>query len=340
VRIPAFSHLFVCIGLLLLGATAFGDDNRPFYVDITEVHESTYSVRWRVPPAVAAVNNPQVELPDDCTIFSPQETQRTALTARQTTGQAIYRCQSSLSGRTIAIGFDRASPSISRLIRYQTLAGEQHSRVLSAHQNEWKIPHKETSGQVAYEYTLLGIQHILGGTDHLLFIVCLLWIAGTGRRILITITGFTIAHSATLALSVLKVVSVPVPPVEASIALSIVILASEVVKGRHDSLTWRYPISASCVFGLLHGLGFAAALSEIGLPQTELLTGLLFFNIGVEAGQILFAGSVILAVYTVRRALSLWPQRASLVRYSRVLTGYCIGSIASFWVIERCVSFL
>ena len=88
------------------------------------------------------------------------------------------------------------------------------------------------------------------------------------------------------------------------------------------------------------GSGFAAALSEIGLPQTELLTGLLFFNIGVEAGQILFAGSVILAVYTVRRALSLWPQRASLVRYSRVLTGYCIGSIASFWVIERCVSFL
>ena len=334
-RLQVTARLYAGIGLLILCASAKADDNRPFYVDVTELHASTYSVRWRVPPAVAAGNNPQVELPDDCTILSPQETQPTA-----STGRAIYRCQSSLSGRTIALRFDRDSPSISRLIRYQTLAGEQHSRLLSADQDEWNIPHKETSGQVAYEYTLLGIQHILGGTDHLLFIVCLLWIAGTGRRILITITGFTIAHSATLALSVLKVVSVPVPPVEASIALSIVILASEVVKGRHDSLTWRYPISASCVFGLLHGLGFAAALSEIGLPQTELLTGLLFFNIGVEAGQILFAGSVILAVYTVRRALSLWPQRASLVRYSRVLTGYCIGSIASFWVIERCVSFL
>lgn len=339
-KFHAISQLCASIGLLLLGATAFGDDNRPFYVDITEIHESTYSVRWRVPPAVAAANNPKIELPDDCTIFSPQETRRTAPTSRQTTGHAIYHCRSTLSGRKIAIEFDRASPSISRLIRFQTLAGEHHSRVLSADQNEWQFPTKETSSQIAYEYTLLGIQHILGGKDHLLFIACLLWIAGTGRRILITITGFTIAHSATLALSALKVVTVPVPPVEASIALSIVILASEVVKGRHDSLTWRYPISVSCVFGLLHGLGFAAALSEIGLPQTELLTGLLFFNIGVEAGQILFTGSVIVAVYTARRALSLWPQRVSLVRYSRALTGYCIGSIASFWVIERCVSFL
>ena len=334
-RLQVTARLYAGIGLLILCASAKADDNRPFYVDVTELHASTYSVRWRVPPAVAAGNNPQVELPDDCTILSPQETQPTA-----STGRAIYRCQSSLSGRTIALRFDRDSPSISRLIRYQTLAGEQHSRLLSADQDEWNIPHEETTGQVANEYTLLGIQHILGGTDHLLFIVCLMWIAGTGRRILITITGFTIAHSATLALSALKVVTVPVLPVEASIALSIVILASEVVKGRHGSLTWRYPISVSCVFGLLHGLGFAAALTEIGLPQTELLTGLLFFNIGVEAGQILFAGSVILAVHAVKRALSFWPHRASLVRYSRAVTGYCIGSIASFWVIERCVSFL
>jgi len=339
VKFPAVSHLFASIGLLLFSVFAIADDNRPFHVEITEIHESTYSVRWSTPPTSTADNSPQVQLPKTCDILSPRDNLRAMPTVRHAAGRAIYRCQPSLSGQTIVIRFALDNPSVSSLIRYEALSGERHSRVLSPDQGEWQIPAKETTSQVAHEYTLLGIQHILGGTDHLLFIVCLLWIAGTGRRILITITGFTIAHSATLALSVLKVVTVPVPPVETSIALSIVILASEIVKGQNNRLTWRYPISVSCVFGLLHGLGFAAALSEVGLPQTELVTGLLFFNIGVEIGQVLFAGSVILVIYTVKRVLSLWPQKSSLNRHSRAMAGYCIGSIASFWMIERCVSF-
>ncbi len=340
VKFPAAPQLVAIIGLLLFSVFAVADDNRPFNVEITEIHESTYGVRWRVPPTATANNNPQVELPDTCKILDPRDKQRTISTAKQTTGRAIYRCQSSLSGQTIAIKYDRDNPSISSLIRYQALTGERHSRVLSPDQGEWQIPDKEATSQVAQEYTLLGIQHILGGTDHLLFIVCLLWIAGNSRRILITITGFTVAHSITLILSALNLVAVPIPPVEASIALSIAILASEIVKGRKHSLTWRYPISVSSAFGLLHGFGFAAALSEIGLPQTELVTGLLFFNIGVEIGQILFASSIIFLVYTAKRMLTLWPQRSSLLRHSRALVGYGTGSIASFWMIQRCAGFL
>lgn len=339
-RLQATARLYAGIGLLILCASAKADDNRPIFVEIIEIQESKYSVRWRVPPNAAADDTPQVELPNNCKILSQQAKQRTITTVQQATGRALYRCRSSLSGQTITIGFALTNSSTSRLVRFQSLIGERHSDLLSPDQSKWQVPEKGTAGRIAHDYTVLGIQHILAGTDHLLFIVCLLWIAGTGRRILITITGFTVAHSATLALSALNLVTVPVPPVEASIALSIVILASEIIKGQRRSLTWRYPISVSCLFGLLHGLGFAAALTEIGLPQTELLTGLLFFNIGVEVGQVFFAGTIILAVYAVKRALAPWPQSGLLNRHSHTLTGYFIGSIASFWMVERCVNFL
>ena len=160
---------------------------------------------------------------------------------------------------------------------------------------------REEVTTVAVQYTWLGMEHIWIGFDHLLFVLCLIWIAGSLRRILITITGFTLAHSVTLALSALQIVVLPVPPIEAVIALSVLFLATEIARGEggfngakgangaSGALTWRYPIAVSSTFGLLHGLGFAAVLNEIGLPQTELVTGLVFFNVGVEIGQVVFA---------------------------------------------------
>jgi len=196
---------------------------------------------------------------------------------------------------------------------------------------------------VARTYLGLGVWHIWKGVDHLLFVVCLIMIAGTWRRILITITGFTVAHSITLALAALDLVRIPVPPVEATIALSIVFLATEIVRKRRNTLTWRFPILVSSLFGLLHGFGFATALSEIGLPQTEIPAALLFFNVGVEVGQALFVVGVISILFAGR-----WIERWSVYRdtistpvLARAKTpfAYMIGSVATFWMIDRISGF-
>ena len=208
-----------------------------------------------------------------------------------------------------------------------------------------------SSSAVAKTYTVLGIQHILEGIDHLLFVLCLIIVAGINRKLLITITGFTLAHSITLALAALGVLNIPVPPVEAVIALSIVFLATEIAKtcrdeasgeggGNRDSLTYRYPVTVSMSFGLLHGFGFAAVLSEIGLPRTEIPTALLFFNVGVELGQLAFIAAVILAFALLRlvaNRVSLVP--GSFPHLAPKFAAYAIGTIAAYWTIERIASF-
>jgi hydrogenase/urease accessory protein HupE len=176
-----------------------------------------------------------------------------------------------------------------------------------------------------------------------LFVACLLLIARTARKVLITITGFTVAHSITLALSALDLVRIPTPPVEAAIALSVVFLAWEIVKNDEEQLTFRYPVAVSTSFGLLHGFGFAAVLRDIGLPQTELPTALLFFNIGVEIGQILFLLALLVAFYITRpllkRLLSLSHDHE--VHWETLTTpaAYIIGAFASYWLIDRVSSF-
>ena len=157
---------------------------------------------------------------------------------------------------------------------------------------------------------------------------------------LVTITGFTIAHSITLALSALQWVRLPVPPVEAVIALSIVFLATEIVKENKYTLTWRHPIAVSSSFGLLHGFGFAAALAEIGLPQTELLTGLVFFNVGVEVGQVAFACVALLVIALLKYCMALWLVRNRWEKRFGHVPAYAIGTVASYWLVERCVGFV
>ena len=151
---------------------------------------------------------------------------------------------------------------------------------------------------------------------------------------MIAITGFTLAHSVTLALSALDIVRLPVPPTEAVIALSVLFLASEVTEGPRQNLTWRYPIAVSSSFGLLHGLGFAAVLNEIGLPQVEVITGLIFFNVGVEIGQVIFA----LAVILLLRGTTLIAGGLALQR-GRVLAGYAVGCVAAHWLIDRLAAY-
>jgi hydrogenase/urease accessory protein HupE len=190
---------------------------------------------------------------------------------------------------------------------------------------------------VAGAYVLHGIEHILFGFDHLLFVLALILIVRDGRVLLWTITAFTIAHSITLSLATLGAVHVPGPPVEAMIALSIMLLACEIVRLRYGQigLTSRWPWIVAFSFGLLHGFGFASALTQIGLPQADIPLALLTFNIGVEIGQLIFICGV-LGVLACLKRISFPPL---IERHAVVAVTYAIGSAAAFWFIERLAGF-
>ena len=200
-------------------------------------------------------------LPDDC-IADRQPAWQQA--GAEYVGQQLFRCEQGLSGRLVGIEFPNINPSLSTLYKIRLGNGEEHLRILKPSETEWTVPDAENRYGVATQYTALGVEHIWIGIDHLLFVACLVFIAGKARRLLITITGFTVAHSITLALSALDLVRIPTPPVEAAIALSVVFMAWEIAKGNENSLTYRYPIAVSSSFGLLHGFGFAAVLRDIG----------------------------------------------------------------------------
>ena len=315
--------------LMLIGfhTNVSADESRPIYLEIAELTANgsltSYRVQWRLPSNISSNNLPKLFLPEICQAFSGR--------LPTATGQFQFHCTENLSGQSVEMVFPSYNPVNTTLLKISFMTGEQHTLLFGPQERQWQIPHKETASKVAKDYTLLGIQHIWTGNDHLLFLVCLIWIAGGLRRILITVTGFTLAHSVTLALSALEVISLNVIAVEAVIALSIVFLATEIVKNNRDNLTWRHPIAVSSSFGLIHGLGFAAVLSEIGLPQTELYTGLLFFNIGVEIGQVIFVLALISLFYLVKK-LQFLPVRMG---QAQVGGGYLIGGVASFWIIER-----
>ena len=328
---------------LVAGATfaqaARAHESRPLYIEVTEKAPLAFLVRWKIPPSVNVRNAPEVSMTDRCAATTPPAPKGMTHGSLR---HRSFRCEADPSGTALQIRYPLFNPSVSALVRISRLSGETHSLLASPEQTEVIIPAVESFGSVARDYLTLGVDHILEGYDHLLFLVCLLLIAGTGRRILITITGFTIAHSITLALSALGVVRVPVPPVEAAIALSIIFLAVEIVRGDKNSLAYRYPIAVSASFGLLHGFGFAAVLGETGLPQTEIPAALLFFNLGVELGQIIFVVGVIAAYQLIRLAARAIGDRDLSIDALRPLqtpAAYAVGILASFWMIQRVATF-
>lgn len=326
--------------LLILASVANAHDARPNYVQISETTSNTFSVMWKVPASVPGAALPFPTLPDGC---AAEQVPTWQAAGAEFLGQQMFVCDAGLSGRAVGIEFPAYNPSLSTLYKVRLANGEEHVKILKPGQDDWTVPAAESRFGVAKEYTLLGIEHIWAGIDHLLFVACLLFVARTPRRLLITITGFTVAHSITLALSTLDVVRIPTPPVEAAIALSVVFLAWEIAKQDDASLAYRFPVAVSASFGLLHGFGFAAVLRDIGMPQTELPTALLFFNVGVEIGQILFVLGLIVAFFALRPALvRLLRTPSDPVTHWESLTvpaSYVIGSIASYWMIDRISGF-
>jgi hydrogenase/urease accessory protein HupE len=208
--------------------------------------------------------------------------------------------------------------------RVYTLTGSQTSVQLFGSAND-----PRGQAEIATAYAILGVEHILGGIDHLLFVLSLLFLVGFQRRLVWTITAFTAAHSLTLASAALGWLTLSPPPVEATIALSIVLVAGEALHKR-ETVARRWPAVVALLFGLVHGLGFAGALKEIGLPENYLPTALLTFNIGVEVGQLM----TVAVAWLIWLALRRWP----LFLRGRAPVLYGIGSVAAYWFLSRAVA--
>lgn len=312
--------------LLALVQPAGAHEIRPAFLQIDEVAPQRYELLWKVPTRDGMVQ-------DIRPAFDPG----LALTARPgetlVEGYVIFRYgltgPTGLPGTVLRIdNLDRST--IDTLVNVSLLDGTHHSFLLRPRDNAVTIPQTPTAGAVVLTYTRLGVQHILEGVDHLAFVAALMLIVRGWPMLLKTVTAFTIAHSITLALATFGYVSMPPPPVETLIALSIVLVAVEAVRLRRGqrSIATRWPWMVAFAFGLLHGFGFAGALVEIGLPQTDIPLALLCFNVGVELGQLAFIALLLGLVALLRRLVTL-PQTVPIA------AAYSIGTIATFWVFER-----
>jgi len=316
---------------------ARGDEYRPAYLELQQVGAETFDVLWKVPARGSDRKlSIYVNFPDDIKTIIP--VRGTFIGGAFIERSTIMRA-GGLAGAQISIlGLEKVSTDV--LVRIQRLDGSSETSRLNAASTSFVVKGTVEFWEVLKTYLIFGIEHILTGMDHLLFVACLIFIAGTWRRILVTITGFTVAHSITLTLSALELVQLPVPPIEAVIALSIVFLAREIALDRRDTLTWRYPVAISAGFGLLHGFGFASALKDIGLPQTEIPTALLSFNVGVEIGQIAFVASMLVAFWSISQGMKLLEYGSEVwLTTIQKPVAFAVGGITMYWTIERVSGF-
>ncbi len=313
-----------------LAPTAEAHRLTPAFLGFTESAPDTFAVQWKVSSTggLTAVLVPAI--PEPCELAGPVRTQE-RVDARTQSGEVI--CTSGLRGQMVGVqGLSETHTDV--LLRVQFADGSVFVHRLTPSATHVQVPERAGRVGVMLTYLLLGIEHILIGVDHLLFVLALLMIVRGVWLLVATVTAFTIAHSLTLGAAALGWVHVPEDPVEAVIALSILFLALELA--RHGvkpdasrSLAARFPWFVAFSFGLLHGFGFAGALFEVGLPEHAIPLALLFFNIGVEIGQLLFIAAVLGLVWLIRRLRLPQPQWAPMA------VVYVIGSLAAFWVLDR-----
>jgi len=244
-------------------------------------------------------------------------------------------CTQDIKGKTIEVqGLENTKRDL--LLRMEFLDNCSQSALLNPLHNSYRVKEDASPTQIIQTYTWLGITHILLGFDHLCFVFLLLIIVKNMRRLLWTITAFTLAHSLTMAGATLGIVHIPQQPIEAMIALSILFLAMEIIHEKQGKigLTSRYPWVIAFTFGLLHGFGFAGALAEIGLPQQAIALALVFFNIGVEIGQLIFVATVVLTALMLQQL-----NQPKLMEKAEMFVVYAIGGLSAFWVFDRISAF-
>lgn len=318
------------LSLGLASTPARADELRPGYMEFTQTNATDWTLLWRSPMKGGVTPDTQPVLPGGCVIIGPPERMldRAALIER-----SHVRCTRPVTGQRIGLsGFDASQIDV--LVRVSLLGRPMQAMRLTAAEPLALIAERPDRWQVAKTYFVTGIDHILFGYDHLLFVIALVLLLDGLMTVAKAVTAFTVAHSITLIGTTLGVLGLPQAPVEAVIALSIMFLAVEVIKKRlgEPRLSERVPWVVAFLFGLLHGFGFAGALKEIGLPESDVPTALLTFNLGVEAGQLVIVAATVALLALIDRFAR--PLRRPVV----VAATYAIGAVAAFWFIERLVA--
>lgn len=329
---PRLAHLLVAVLVACAMPMASADVFRPAYLELRELGDDRYAVTWKVPAQSAELRlSAYVVLPPGTEVLSEP---RTTYFEGSWTERWEIRQAGGLAGQEIRIE-GRAAGVTDVIARVERQDGSSQIERLPVELPRFVVAAPAGTAAIAWSYLVLGVEHILGGLDHLLFVLALLLIVRGAGRIVATVTAFTAAHSLTLVAASLGWVYLPGPPVEAIIALSIVFVASEVVHGLQGraGLAARAPWVVAFSFGLLHGLGFAGALAEVGLPANAISVALITFNVGVEIGQLLFVFVVLAMRALIGRLLSL-----PLTLVPKV-AAYAIGTVAAYWTIERVVAF-
>ena len=330
------NFISITVVFLMLNVMFFGDvsahESQPGLLQITQQDANHYEVLWRAPIYFGKPHPASLKLPANWKTVRP-------MTRRQLKDSELYQYYvsvdpGSIHGSIILLpGLETTTTDV--LMRVVYADGSSSTTIIKPGEPRVTIEGPRSAWWVAWDYTVLGTEHILSGIDHLLFVLALLLIVTGTRTLLITISSFTLAHSITLAAATLGWLWVPGPPVEAVIALSILFLASELLKVNRGqpSLTGSYPWLVAFTFGLLHGFGFAGALTQVGLPQNEIPLALLMFNVGVEIGQLMFIVVMFLIIKALHKIRYKWP------KWVYQLPAYGIGGIAAFWFVERVIGF-
>jgi len=309
-------------------------DARPAYLQITETSKGRYTVLWRI-PVLSGMRLPvALRLPEP--LRDVREPALQQLDDSVVERRFVEGGSGSLAGARVEfVGLEATITDV--LVRIELLDGSRSTALVHPARPWLEIATSSSALAVLGAYLRHGIEHILFGFDHLLFVLALILIVPRRRVLFATITAFTLAHSITLALAALGVVHVPGPPVEAAIALSVLLLATELVRLQRGqpSLTSRWPWLVAFSFGLLHGFGFAGALTAVGLPPSDVPLALFAFNVGVELGQLAFIVAVLAILGLARKVVrSPGAERVALRG-----AGYAIGILAAFWFLERLARF-
>ena len=323
-----FSVLFL---FLMSSLSLFAHEVRPAYFSVSQLNDSTYQVVWKVPAMGTAIPKIHPVLPDTWRILDEQSNLLPGNLRRTYT----IEISGGIEGNKLYFeGLEKTLIDV--LVSIKKSDGIQYSSMIKPSNPYYIVPLKPDRFNTIKTYLGLGIEHILLGIDHLLFVLALLLITKGFGKLVKTITAFTIAHSITLSLAALGFIGLPAAPVEAVIALSIVFLAVELVHYMNGlkGITARFPWIVAFIFGLLHGFGFARALVDLGLPQVDIPWALLFFNVGVELGQLAFVTVTIGLIWLLTKIKFNWPI------WLKKVPPYAIGSMASFWLIQRVWEFL
>ncbi len=320
-------RILFLIPVLLLSGFIQADEVRPAYLELQEVSTNNFNVLWKRPVNKTTPIHLKLEFPDGCDIVgeSTEWEEDDFRSSRMT-----ISCSDGLTEKNITLAGLESSLT-DALLRIEFVNGRTLVERLTPGRNNILVSKQPSIVSIINSYFFLGMEHILSGVDHLLFVLCIMLLLTDKKKLLMAVTAFTVAHSITLVAATLGYVQVNAKVVEVLIALSIVLISYEIIRARLGvlGLSTRYPWLVIFIFGLMHGLGFAGALSHIGLPENDIPLALLFFNIGVEAGQLLFIAMILLLLWPMKH----WFNRSSLNWVS--LISYVIGISASYWFFER-----